>query len=75
MLENVVIQHYTTPPLLSSISHTPTQLRLILTFHMSKTYLNKGQTIDSYPGESQCVLVVPLIIDIADHYPMRGLLP
>ena len=42
---------------------------------MSRTDPNKGWTEVSYPGESQCVLVVLLIIGIVDQYPMGELFP
>ena len=33
--------------------------------------MRDGKT-GSYPGNSQCVLVVLLIIGIVNHYPMKG---
>ena len=38
---------------------------------MSRPDPNKGWTICSYPGDSQCVLIVLMIVGTVDHYPMR----
>ena len=70
---NVLIKNHSTLPKLSSLLHATTplsQLRLILIFYMSRTDSNKGWAIDNYLGDSQCLLIVLLIIGITDHYPI-----
>ena len=43
--------------------------------YRSRADPNKGRAIYGYPGDSQCVIVLFLLISIVDHYPVRGSLP
>ena len=63
--------HRVVPILVTTL---PAPLKTDLTFYRSRTDPDKGWTLDSYPGDSQCVLVALLLIGNVDYYQMRGLL-